>query len=85
MIPQNTDLLITHGPVLGIQDIVINGKHVGCRDLLEKVKATKPKVHVCGHIHEGYGSTQKYGVKFMNASVLNETYELVNKPMVFTL
>jgi Icc-related predicted phosphoesterase len=85
LIPANTDILITHGPVLGIHDTVINSQHVGCRDLLEKVKEIKPKVHICGHVHEGYGITQKFGTKFINACILNESYELVNKPVLFTL
>ena len=85
LIPANTNLLMTHGPVLGIHDMVINGEHVGCRDLLEKVKTIKPKFHVCGHIHEGAGVEQKSGTKFINACVLNESYELVNKPIVFEL
>ena len=85
LIPADTAVLLTHGPVLGIHDMVINSQRVGCRDLLDKVKEIKPRVHVCGHIHEGYGTLQKFGVKFINASVLNESYELVNKPVVFTL
>lgn len=84
LIPPDTNILITHGPVLGIHDTVINSQHVGCRDLLEKVKELKPKVHVCGHIHESYGVTQKFGIKFINACVLNDSYELVNKPVTFT-
>jgi len=83
LIPTDTHILMTHGPVAGIHDSVINGEHVGCRDLLEKVKEIKPKVHVCGHIHEASGVSQKWGTKFINACVLNESYELVNKPVVF--
>ena len=85
LIPQNTDILLTHGPAFGIHDTVINGKHAGCKDLLEKIKQVKPKVHVCGHVHESYGVAIKSGTKFINASVLNESYELVNKPVVFEL
>lgn len=85
LIPADTHVLLTHGPVLGIHDTVINGRHVGCADLLGKVKEIKPKVHICGHIHEGYGEVKKFGIKFINASVLNETYELVNNPVAFDL
>ena len=83
LIPDNTNILMTHGPVLGIHDTVINSEHVGCRDLLQKIKEIKPKVHVCGHIHEGYGAIKKFGTEFINACVLNESYELVNSPVVF--
>ena len=85
LIPEHTDVLITHGPVFGILDTVINEQHVGCKDLLQKVTELKPKVHICGHIHESYGSIKKGGTRFINASLLNEAYELVNKPIVFEL
>ena len=83
LIPDSTNLLITHGPAFGIHDVVINGTHTGCKDLLKRINEVKPAVHVCGHIHEGYGQAEKNGTKFINASVLNESYELVNKPVVF--
>jgi Icc-related predicted phosphoesterase len=82
-IPADTDILITHGPVMGIHDMVINGRQAGCVDLLQKVQQVKPKVHLCGHIHEAYGSLKKGGTLFINACVLNELYELVNPPVVF--
>lgn len=85
MIPDTTTILITHGPVYGINDVVVNGQHAGCRYLLERVKAIKPRVHLCGHIHEGYGEWQQHKTKYINASVLNESYELVNKPIVFDI
>ncbi|MDQ6610201.1 MAG: metallophosphoesterase, partial [Bacteroidota bacterium] len=68
-----------------ILDIVINEQHAGDKDLLKTVKEINPKVHVCGHIHESYGYVKRFGIKFINACVLNESYELVNKPIVFEL
>ena len=85
MIPVGTDVLITHGPAFGLHDIVVNGTNTGCKDLLQRIMEVKPKVHVCGHIHEGYGSIKKGETRFINASVLNESYELVNKPIVFEI
>ena len=85
LIPDNTDLLITHGPVYGYLDQVINEEHVGCKDLLERIKEVKPKVHVCGHVHESYGTIKRSGIQFINCSVLNELYELVNKPITFEI
>ena len=84
-IPGDTDILLTHGPAYGILDTVVNNRQAGCADLLQTIKSIKPKVHVFGHIHEGYGTVQQNGTKFINASVLNESYELVNKPFVFDL
>jgi len=85
LIPADTDILITHGPVYKIHDKTIYGEEVGCEDLFKKVNEIKPKVHICGHIHEAYGVTENSGIKFINASVLNERYILKNSPVTFEL
>lgn len=85
LIPPDTDILLTHGPAYGILDTVINEQLVGCKDLLKKVLSVKPRIHVFGHIHESYGTFMKNGIRFINACVLNECYELINKPIVFEL
>ena len=85
-IPQNTDVLITHGPPLGIGDEVKDGYEVGCEDLLNAIERVQPKVHIFGHIHEGYGTyTRAYAQKsttFINACNLDERYQVVNAPIV---
>lgn len=85
LIPRNTNLLITHGPPFGFLDQLANEQHVGCKDLLVTIKEIKPSVHVFGHIHESYGTTKNMGIKFINASLVNESYQLINKPIVFEL
>jgi predicted phosphohydrolase len=82
-IPADTDVLLTHGPVYGLLDLTSNEQHAGDKDLLKKVLSVKPKVHVCGHIHEGYGMIKRHGIKFINACVLNDSYELANLPLQF--
>ena len=84
-IPSDVDLLLTHGPVYGILDLTANEQHAGDKDLLTKVLAVKPKVHVSGHIHESAGLATRHGIKFINACVLNESYEMVHKPVQFEL
>jgi Icc-related predicted phosphoesterase len=84
-IPPNTDLLVTHGPAFGILDVIANGNHTGDKDLLKTINEIKPKVHLCGHIHESYGSLKRGSIRHINASLLNERYELVNPPVVFEL
>ena len=83
MIPQNTDILITHGPPFGILDLTADGKKVGCQDLLETIQEVLPKYHIFGHIHEAAGQTDVEGTYFINASSANENYRLVNEPIVF--
>ena len=83
MIPDDTDVLITHGPAFGMLDWVMNGQRVGCEDLFNRVMQVKPKIHVCGHIHCAYGQKNFNGVEFLNASVLGERYTHENKPISF--
>lgn len=85
LIPLDTDILITHGPISGILDSTKKGEHAGCEDLLNSVNKIKPRVHICGHIHEAYGTVEKAGIKYINASVLSERYELINDPIIFEL
>jgi Icc-related predicted phosphoesterase len=80
LIPDNTEILITHGPPHDVLDQTVHGDRVGCTDLLDAVKRIKPKLHVFGHIHEAHGHKLIDGVDFYNASVLDENYLLVNDP-----
>jgi Icc-related predicted phosphoesterase len=85
LIPQNTDILITHGPVYGILDKTIHGKKVGCEILKDVTDVIKPKVHICGHIHEAYGQVQILDTLYINASVLDVRYRLVNEAVMFEI
>lgn len=94
LIPNDIDVLLTHGPCYGIVDgapIYTNysiraklpePRHVGCKDLLGTINRVKPSLHICGHIHSAYGDSSSNGTTFVNASVCNEEYILVNKPYV---
>lgn len=95
-IPEDVDVLITHGPPFGIMDAVdgstqdgnsSTGKsegtvNTGCPDLLERVKKITPSYHLFGHIHEGYGQQTEHGINFVNASSMNSGYCLQNAPVV---
>ena len=80
LIPDDTDILITHGPPQGILDKTVRGELTGCDDLLTRVRQINPKYHVFGHIHEGFGRLEYDKTIFVNASVLDERYNLVNSP-----
>ena len=85
-IPTDTDILITHGPAQGYVDASgppYNEPNLGCELLIEKIKEIKPKIHVCGHIHGGFGYRFDGHTHFFNASILNEQYAYVNKPVTF--
>ncbi len=85
LIPEVTDILITHGPAFGILDRTISGLHVGCEALRDCIEIIKPKVHICGHIHEAYGIKTTAETLFINASVLNVRYQMVNDAIGFEL
>ena len=82
MIPLDTHILLTHGPIYGYLDKTKGGDLTGCPYLLDKLKDfTNLKLHQCGHIHEAYGSFQfADGPLLINASVLNRSYNMANVP-----
>ena len=82
MIPEDVDILITHGPAWGILDDVEGrrGDHLGCELLTERIKQIKPKIHICGHIHTGYGHYYDGHTHYFNAAVLNERYNYAHTP-----
>lgn len=87
-IPNDIDVLITHGPPMGILDQAVahlHSENLGCADLRQRVKEIRPRVHVFGHIHGGYGRRTIDGTQFCNVSAVNEAYRPVNAPMVVDL
>lgn len=83
-IPTDTDILVTHGPPFGYHDIPGGESiRVGCEMLRYRVDEIKPKIHVFGHVHGGYGYYFNGHTHFFNASVLNERYNYTNKPFHF--
>ena len=83
-IPLDTNILITHAPPYGILDKVSrqNAGSVGCRILSKKVAVIRPKLHIFGHIHSGYGQYHRLKTRFINASLCDDSYKTVNKPIV---
>jgi len=85
LIPDDTNVLITHGPPFGILDETVYGNRTGCEDLLLRVDQVKPKVHIFGHIHEDYGNFKKGETSFVNASVLDDWYVMKNQPKILKI
>lgn len=82
-IPLQTHILLTHTPPFGVLDQLASEKNSGDKDLLRTVTDLQPPFHLFGHIHEAYGRRQQGGTTFLNCSLMNEQYELVNPPVVF--
>ncbi|MCB9733701.1 MAG: metallophosphatase domain-containing protein [Deltaproteobacteria bacterium] len=86
LIPDDTDVLVTHGPPSGHGDRCFDGRRVGCEALLAAVRdRVRPRLHVFGHIHEGYGVTREGGTTFVNASACDLDYRPVQPPIVIDL
>lgn len=93
LIPDDTDILICHSPVIYKQDRTQKGEHVGSTSLHNWVYMHKEMLtmFVCGHVHEGYGICDtrikndpldsRIQPIFVNASHVNEHYEPVNEPI----
>jgi Icc-related predicted phosphoesterase len=87
-IPLDTDILLTHGPAMGVLDHVPDkDEHVGCEELRVRLAVVRPSIHVFGHIHESYGAAVVPwggGVETLaiNASNCDLDYSAVNAPVV---
>lgn len=55
-IPLNTDILITHTPPYSHCDTSVTKAPKGCEELRKALWRVRPKLHVCGHLHEGRGA-----------------------------
>lgn len=87
-IDKDTDVLITHGGPLGYMDEVFNPKtsecdeHVGCVELLKALDRLKVKHHIFGHLHESYGKMKYNKTSLYNVSSCDDSYKIVNPPVV---
>lgn len=85
LIPEHTDVLVTHGPPMGVLDRTYAGEPVGCEELRAAVARVRPRLHVFGHIHEGYGAEALAGTLFVNASICTLAYRPDNPAVVVDL
>lgn len=80
-IPTGLDVLITHGPPRDIGDRSSTANRTGCEDLLKRVRETKPRAHLFGHIHEDGGAWSIDETLFANVT----TWECERAPTVLRL
>lgn len=89
IIPDDTDIIVTHGPPYSILDLCTDGTLAGCNSLMGRIYDIVPKISTFGHIHEGYGvkdiDIDGSVVKFINSSVLDHRYRLTNQPITIDL
>lgn len=67
VVPDDIDILVTHGPPRAHLDIL----RVGCTGLLGELWRVQPALHVFGHVHDDYGK------EWVNFDSVQEAYERV--------
>jgi Icc-related predicted phosphoesterase len=85
MIPEGTDVLVTHGPPYGKLDRIGNTERGGCEMLRSRVLKVRPRLHVFGHLHDGYGTDFLSPTMLVNASICNESGRPTRNPIVVDL
>jgi Icc-related predicted phosphoesterase len=95
LIPDNTDIIVTHGPPKGIMDYTAEGHSVytqtGCKALLNNIKLINPKYHIFGHLHDEDNvlncgtfkpNNDKADTTYVNACTMNLSYNIVNNGII---
>lgn len=85
LIPDDVDILITHGPPMGILD-KCHRQRVGSKALLDKVTTIRPMLHIFGHIHDcgmqsinDFDEYENKDSHFLNCAFVDEDYEPRNQ------
>jgi Icc-related predicted phosphoesterase len=73
-IPDDIDILITHGPPKSVLDSASRDRHVsehvGCSALLKRVLKIQPKYHIFGHIHDNEDNLNNGTFKLLNCKTI---------------
>jgi hypothetical protein len=73
--PAGVDIVVSHQPPFGCADLGL-----GSVELRKAIQRVKPKLVICGHIHDGFGCFECDGALVYNVSVVDEQYRLVREP-----
>jgi len=95
-IPDETDVLITHGPPYGVMDKTVEGVHAGCEELTKAIERVQPHLHCFSHIHESYGVCDLTAIADMmgpfnesmisvNASIVTLGMQPINQPITINI
>lgn len=94
-IPEDTDILLLHGPPYGHGDLapvetphydqLASTEHAGSKEAYDAIVRVKPKLVVCGHIHESRGESDIGCSQIVNATLMDNDYRPVYGPIVVQL
>lgn len=75
-IPNDTQILVTHGPPLSVLD---GEDKYGCPFLLDFIAQSNIRLHLFGHIHEGFGYVKMKDAHYYNSSL---GYHLIDLSLI---
>ena len=84
-VPEDTDILVTHGPALGVLDKAYRGDDCGSQSLLTFIEERRPPLVVCGHIHEGRGLAKVGSTLVVNAASTDFKYSVIKTPITLDI
>ncbi|MCJ1309098.1 hypothetical protein MMC25_002753 [Agyrium rufum] len=73
------DIVMTHGPPMNVMDTTVRGQNVGCEALAKALPRVRPRLHVFGHIHEGWGAPNLEKVRRDRAVMVDLTRDEVQE------
>eukprot|EP01129_Flabellula_baltica_P011756 TRINITY_DN519_c0_g1_i2.p1 TRINITY_DN519_c0_g1~~TRINITY_DN519_c0_g1_i2.p1 ORF type:complete len:245 (-),score=46.46 TRINITY_DN519_c0_g1_i2:479-1213(-) len=71
-IPDDVDIIVTHGPPQGVLD-----GSIGCDELYDTVLQKKPVLHLFGHVHSSFGMKRVEDIVFVNGANFSGTRPIV--------
>lgn len=83
-IPEDADIVVVHGPPYGYGDRVRN-VHVGCVELASRLHTVRPRLTVCGHIHEDFGIFAAPWGTVVNACTMTGGYRPKRSALVINI
>ena len=85
LIPDDTNVLITHGPAYGVLDKARSPLNLGSKTLASRMHSLMNlKYHLFGHIHESWGEEQNT-YRIINACSFNPYKRNLNRPRLILI
>ncbi len=82
-IPDDTALLITHGPPYNILDKNESGQYIGDPLLAHRLHDLKDlRLHIFGHVHRSYGTIETNDRLYVNAATCDSEYRSSHPPII---
>jgi Icc-related predicted phosphoesterase len=86
-IPDDTNVLITHGPPFGILDLSPGqAERMGDPELRNRMRELPDlRLHAFGHVHGAHGTVERDGVTFVNVALMGHLGDLAWQPTVLRI